>query len=77
MRDECFIQNHDEKTLEDIIPCFELRYGNLHSNLLVTSVNINFGEGNRIVFGFVGVNVWLQLIVSFSLEEVYFVQQNF
>lgn len=59
---EAFIQNHVGKILEDMIPWFEQWYGNLYSYLLPTSVNINSGKGDHIVFRachILNCNVWL------------------
>ena len=66
------------KILEAIISCFEQRYGNRYFDLLLTSVNVNSEEGDRIVFDICRIlncNVWPQLIDNSSTEIVYFVQR--
>ena len=71
-REKRYLEDHGAHIIEQIIGCFEQRYGNLFGGDEVYKVNVNSDEGDRILFGITCVlncNVWCKPVEGTSEED--------
>ena len=78
-REKRFVEDHIVQIAERVVSYFEKRYGNLHSDLEETSINIPSDDGDRIIFDvcpILNCNVWPNVADDSDAATQYSLQLN-